>query len=474
MSTRVIPAGERFQGRPATQPRRTPDGAPLRTVVPSAPELEEALVGAVLVSRDQAQAAAILLVASPEAFLNPVWRLAMAVVQDAVAAQRPFDYLLVAAAMEDRDPEAAQADKGGPVGWLLRAMERARASDPGSTVAYARVVADKAAERALLTAVGESGRIAMQDHDRPTAEKLAQAAEMVLAVQAGHARLTGKSGAMAEGLAELAADRPMAIPTGTPEIDQILGGGGLVPSRLMVVSGPTGTGKSWLALSMVVSALKAGVPVVDFSLEMTHGQRLARLAAILWGGDWTELLNRPPARWGAGARELWQHLMGWEPGERYTCLTERVTAAEVAMHAKAVGVRGGVVVVDYYQNLRRPTLSRGSSMDEADESMSGALEDLARTGACTVIAVSQLTRAQQAKYGANLEMRADVHLQIDPVKDEAAGHGTTYVNLRAIKNRWAPDSLAGGEVKLAFDKTRGRLLPPEMAAFERPEDWRTL
>lgn len=67
------------------------------------------------------------------------------------------------------------------------------------------------------------------------------------------------------------------------------GGQGLARGWYLVVAGATGHGKTLLALNLVASALRQGVSVAFFTLEMSKEQLQTRLRSIVTGRDITAL-----------------------------------------------------------------------------------------------------------------------------------------------------------------------------------------
>lgn len=65
----------------------------------------------------------------------------------------------------------------------------------------------------------------------------------------------------------LAQEAPMAIPTGLPSLDRLLNG--VEPGELILVSGPTGEGKTTLLMSITKNMAAGDTPSAWFTLEVT-------------------------------------------------------------------------------------------------------------------------------------------------------------------------------------------------------------
>jgi replicative DNA helicase len=73
----------------------------------------------------------------------------------------------------------------------------------------------------------------------------------------------------------------MAYAYGIPDLDGLVGG--LVPEELTVLGGRPGQGKTGLTVQLIARHCRRGVPVHAFEFEMTAGQLLRRLWAIVSG-----------------------------------------------------------------------------------------------------------------------------------------------------------------------------------------------
>lgn len=80
------------------------------------------------------------------------------------------------------------------------------------------------------------------------------------------------------------ADHPLGrLPTGSPELDRVLGGG-LVPGSLILLGGDPGIGKSTLALQTAHQVAAVGAPVLYVSGEESAAQVAVRLRRVSPGG----------------------------------------------------------------------------------------------------------------------------------------------------------------------------------------------
>lgn len=80
-------------------------------------------------------------------------------------------------------------------------------------------------------------------------------------------------------LAEIISQAPVgqsdAIKTGLPTLDRLLGG--VEPGELVVVSGPTGEGKTTLLLSITANMASKGIGTTWFTLEVTPSQFIKKI-----------------------------------------------------------------------------------------------------------------------------------------------------------------------------------------------------
>jgi DNA repair protein RadA/Sms len=90
-------------------------------------------------------------------------------------------------------------------------------------------------------------------------------------------------------LATVAVDEAERIPTGVPELDRVLGGGGLVPASLVLVGGEPGVGKSTLLLTALGAVARSGRRALLVTGEESAAQVSIR-AARLGGAAEVEIL----------------------------------------------------------------------------------------------------------------------------------------------------------------------------------------
>ena len=154
-------------------------------------------------------------------------------------------------------------------------------------------------------------------------------------------------------------------PTGFREIDRR---GGLVPTDLIVIAGGTSQGKTSLATSIAVNAMRAGRKVAFYSMEMDRRQICARILA---------------EKTGASSRAI---LSGNLSDGQYV---DSILASMRVMKARH-GIAGAVV--DYLQILNVNTKSRSDSAEQILADAARRLKNIAKDLGIWVIALSQLNR----------------------------------------------------------------------------------
>jgi len=258
--------------------------------VPYDVEVEQALLGAILVDNRAMEAAAALL--KPEHFYDPLHqRLYEAMVASQERGGMTLTPLTLHAAMK-ADPGLQEV---GGHAYLVGLVQAAPALP--NVRDYARILHDLAVRRALIR-IGEDMVNAAYEAPRenPPQAQIEEAEKALYRVSE-----TSKYGEgpldFAEALrrtvesaerAQARGGRISGVATGFSDIDSLLGG--LQPSDLIILAGRPGMGKTSLATNMAFHAarnfvldaeagaeISRGAPILFFSLEMAAQQLSARI-----------------------------------------------------------------------------------------------------------------------------------------------------------------------------------------------------
>jgi len=273
-------------------------------------------------------------------------------------------------------------------------------STPSNILNYANIIHKKRVLRDLISAAQEIGQMAFNESEDvekilDRAEKrIFSIAQKSLSQKFVHVKETleeaferidqlSKHGASLRG-----------VPTGFRDLDNILAG--LQKSDLIILAARPSMGKSALATSIALNvAIKAGVPVGIFSLEMSRDQVVDRLIASLAGIDlWRLRTGRLSAEGEDNDFVKIQRAMSiLSEAPIYVDDAPNPTALQMkAMCRRLQAEKGlGLVIVDYLQ-LMEPMSKDASPVQQVSEN-SKALKALARELQVPVLAISQLSRA---------------------------------------------------------------------------------
>jgi replicative DNA helicase len=268
---------------------------------------------------------------------------------------------------------------------------------------YARIVEEHALLRRLIGVAGEIAEMGYSLPDDITAA-VDRAESMVFEVAERRVTDTLKPlhDLLADSLDRLEAlyDRGESItgvPTGFLDLDERLSG--LQKSNLVIIGARPSMGKTALALGMAANAAMEGqVPVLYFSLEMSHSELTQRLLCSEARVDSSRVRN------GKLLESDWpkiSHAIG-RLGEAPLYIDDNPNLTVMEVRAKARRLKSrlgqlGVVFVDYLQLMSGRSHAENRQVEVSE--ISRGLKILARELECPVVALSQLSR--------NLEMRSD-------------------------------------------------------------------
>src|SRR5437899_12899640 len=97
-------------------------------------------------------------------------------------------------------------------------------------------------------------------------------------------------GRVVRALGRLSMDR---VKTGVAGLDTMLNGG-LLPARPYVVSGPTGSGKTILAVQFLLDGLRQQEPCLLVTLDEPPIEVKANMATLTWNLDRLKILDATP------------------------------------------------------------------------------------------------------------------------------------------------------------------------------------
>lgn len=336
---------------------------------------------------------------------------------------------------------------------------------------YAEIVATKALRRRLIKANSEIAEFAYKE-DKSLQELIEQAEARLFEVSQRHTthdivsleRILGES---FDRLDELHKDKGAmrGVPTGFKDIDNILAG--LQRSDLLVLAARPSMGKTALSLNLAHNiAVKAGIPVLLFSLEMSKEQLVDRLLAAEAGVDaW----NLRTGNLSDSDFEKIGHAMGTlSEAQIFIDDTPSITVAEMRTKARRESHQRplGLIVVDYLQLMSGGTRfsnEGGNRVQEISE-ISRGLKGIARELNVPLIALSQLSRSVESRSPqipqlSDLRESGSIEQDADVVafmyREEYYNPDTERKNITDIfikKHRNGPT----GALELYFDREKQR------------------
>ena len=328
-------------------------------IQPQAPELEEAVLGALMIEKDAYSLVSEIL--RPESFYEHRHQLIYSAITDLAVNQKPVDILTVKEQLAKRgDLE----EVGGPF-YITQLSSKVASS--AHIEYHARIIAQKALARELITFTSNI-----------QSKVIAEAYDLI---QKAAARTDGLSG----------------LESGFTKLDKMTSG--WQNSDLIIIAARPAMGKTAFVLSMAKNiAVNFRNPVALFSLEMSNVQLVNRLIS--------NVCEIPSEKIKSGqlADYEWQQLdyklRDLLDAPLYVDDTPSLSVFELRTKARRLvrehGVR--VIIIDYLQLMNASGMSFGSRQEEVS-TISRSLKGLAKELNIPIIALSQLNRGVENREG---------------------------------------------------------------------------
>ncbi|MFH1736655.1 MAG: replicative DNA helicase [Actinomycetota bacterium] len=364
----------------------------LERVPPHNLEAEESLLGAMLLSKD-AIAEAQELVGAEDFYRETNQKIYTAILELEVAGE-PADAITLAEALRKKD----WLDDVGGKAYILELVNIVPTA--ANARYYATIVSQNSVLRKLIRAASE---IAALGYSVPEdIEKVIDTAENLVysvAHKGGTERfqpigqLLTETYERLEKLAEKGS-HVTGVPTGFDEFDKLTSG--LQPSDFIVVAGRPGMGKTSFVLSVAEHvAVNEKLPVAIFSLEMSRHQLVQRMMCS------EARVNAQSLRIGSLSEDDWLRLSAGmnrlHEAPIWIDDTANITMMSVRSKARRLDSKQhlGLIIIDYMQMMQAH--SKSDNRQQEISEISRAMKILGRDLNVPVLAVSQLSRAVEAR-----------------------------------------------------------------------------
>lgn len=362
---------------------------------PQAIELEEAIIGAVMIERDAIHE--VIDILKPESFYKESHQKIFEAIMELHARMEPIDLYTVG----NRLGAKKQLEEIGGAIYLADLTEKVGSAS--HIVSHSKIVAQKYIQRELIRAATEIQRNSFDD-TKDIDDLIDVAESEIFKVSEGHIKKDVRKSydIVAEALRniELAGkntDGMNGVPTGFTELDKITSG--WQPSDLIIIAARPAMGKTAFVLSMARNAtIDFKKPMAVFSLEMGDVQLITRLMVAESCLDSTKLKTGQlgPAEW----KHLQDSVVLLSEAPLYIDDTPALSIFEFRSKARRLKAQYDIqmIIVDYLQLMTGPTDTRGNREQEV-AAISRSLKSIAKELNIPIIALSQLSRSVEQRGG---------------------------------------------------------------------------
>jgi len=364
-------------------------------VPPHSLEAEQAVLGGLLLAAGSWDRVADLLV--EEDFYREDHRLIFRAIHELHEQSRPADAVTVTEWFE-ANGKVDRIDGGSYIGQLVNSTPSA-----ANIVAYAEIVREKSILRNLIEVGTEIAAGAFGSDGRDSLDLLEMAERLIFAIAdkgnrrgAGFVSIQDTISEVISRIQDLAEHEGeiTGISTGFKELDQMTAG--LQRSDLIIVAGRPAMGKTSFAMNMAEhAAIKHGVPVAVFSMEMSSLQLVLRLFSSLGQIDMKSLRtgNLQDMDW----PKLTSAMNLLQKSHIFIDETPALSPADLRARARRLKREHdiGLIVVDYLQLMAVPGTRENRATEIAE--ISRSLKALAKEIDVPVVALSQLNRSLEQR-----------------------------------------------------------------------------
>ena len=248
------------------------------------------------------------------------------------------------------------------------------------------------------------------------------------------------------------------IQTYLPQLDSMLGSGGIGVGEIMTLSAPTSCGKSALALYIALKAMhKDAVPTLIFSLEMPRKQIVKRMAQALSGANLKQIQERVISDKNmAKVNDALNRVSELPMHTVHTVKGPDDLASKARYLVRKHGIK--FIVIDYLQLI--PWSKQANSKSEGIADISHKIKQIALELNVGILLLSQVNREgakretglslYDLKDSGDIENDADIVLLLWPkngdvegAKDVDSGGPFTNLQYNIAKNREGERGIGG-------------------------------
>jgi replicative DNA helicase len=378
-----------------TSPKNSDTSLDYGRIPPQAVELEEAVLGAIMLERDAVLS--VLDILKKESFYKDSHQKIYQAIVDLSTNQKAIDILTVT---EELRRKKELEEIGGP---LVITQLTSKVASAAHLEFHARIIQQKYIQRELIRVSSTIQKLAY-DETIDVDDLLDQAESDLFEIAEGNIkRETSKINVLIKDAihqieeAAKRKDHLSGVPSGFTKLDRLTSG--WQKSDLIIIAGRPSMGKTAFVLTMARNiAVDHGRPVAFFSLEMASMQLVTRLIV-----SETEL---PSNRIRNGRLEdyEWKQLdykiKSLTDAPIYIDDTPAISIFELRAKCRRLKVQYNVelIVIDYLQLMTGSGDMKGSREQEVSN-ISRALKSIAKELDVPVIALSQLNRSVELRSG---------------------------------------------------------------------------
>lgn len=442
---------------------------------PQAVDLEEAVLGALMLEKDAIQIVEDIL--RPDDFYKVAHQEIYRAVLELSAVAEAIDMLTVTQQLR----KSAKIELVGGPSYIARLTSGINSA--ANIEHHARLIKEQSIKRQLIEISTEVQKEAFED-STDIFDLLDKAEQRLFDIAESSLRknATEMHGIVKKVLEELEAKKDIkdgltGVPSGFTELDRITAG--WQKSDLIIVAGRPGMGKTAFALSLVRNAaLDFQLSLAFFSLEMSKEQIVTRMisAEVELGSDVLKKGLLRDFEW----QQLYARVERLMNAKVFVDDTPALSILELRAKARRLKAQHGInmIIVDYLQLMTANNVGKGIGNREQEIAhISRSLKSLAKELEIPVIALAQISRAVETRGGdkkpqlsdlresGSLEQDADMVIflyrpEVYGITQDLAGNATTGTGQVLIAKHRNGQT---GEVTLRFvgKYTRFENLEPE-------------